>query len=69
MMKRLFDKRTKDNMFSMGDLVLKWDKRREDPGKHGKFDKLWTCPFRIESLEGENTFGIQNLQGEMIQIL
>jgi hypothetical protein len=61
-----FDKRTKEKIFSVGDLVLKWDKRREDPGKQGKFDNLWTDPFKIESLEGENTFRSQNLQGENI---
>ena len=28
--KKLFDKRTKANDFSIGDKVLKWDSRRED---------------------------------------
>ena len=39
--KRLFDKRTKAVNFKIGDKVLKWDSRREDKGKHGKFDSLW----------------------------
>jgi hypothetical protein len=63
-MKKMFDKRDKYNVFKIRDLVLKLDKRREHRGKHGKFDNLWTYPFKIESLEGENTFGIQNLQSE-----
>ena len=39
--KRLFDKRKKAGDFKIGDKVLKWDSRREDNGKHGKFDSLW----------------------------
>jgi hypothetical protein len=40
-MKALFDKKAKDREFLPGDLVLKWDARKEDAGKHGKFDHLW----------------------------
>jgi hypothetical protein len=25
----------------LGDLVLKWDARNEDKGKHGKIDNIW----------------------------
>ena len=39
--KKLFDKRTKACDFNIGDKVLRWDSRREDKGKHGKFDSLW----------------------------
>ena len=35
--KKIFDRRTKANDFQIGDKVLKWDSRREDKGKHGKF--------------------------------
>lgn len=35
--KKFFDKRTKADDFNLGDKVLKWDSRREDKGKHGKF--------------------------------
>jgi hypothetical protein len=38
--KRIFDKRTKEDDFKLGDLVLRWDARNEDTGKHGKFDSL-----------------------------
>jgi transposase InsO family protein len=40
-MKKVFDKRTKVDDFKVDDLVLKWDARNEDKGKHGKFDHLW----------------------------
>ena len=37
----MFDKRAKADCFNLGDLVLKWDARHEDKGKHSKFDELW----------------------------
>jgi hypothetical protein len=38
--KATFYKGTKKNSFNEGDLVLRWDARREDKEKHGKFDNL-----------------------------
>ena len=40
-LKKMFDKITKVEDFYIGDKVLRWDSRREDKGKHGKFDFLW----------------------------
>jgi hypothetical protein len=48
-MKALFDKKVKDMEFLPGDLVLKWDARKEDVGKHEKFDHILFGPFRIAS--------------------
>ena len=45
--KKLFYKRTKACEFKIGDKVLKWDSRREDRGKHDKFDSLWQGPYII----------------------
>ena len=39
-MKGTFDKSARSRSFQIGDIVLLWDKRREKPGKHGKFDCL-----------------------------
>ena len=55
-MKSLFDKKEKDREFLPGDLVLKWDVRKEYPGKHDKFDYLWFRPLRIASTGGKNSF-------------
>ena len=49
----LFDKKAKEINFVVVDLVVKWDKHKEDPGKHGKFDPLWSGPFIIEAIEGK----------------
>ena len=35
--KKTFDRKAKPDDFQQGDLVLKWDARNEDKGKHGKF--------------------------------
>ena len=36
--KEKFDRKVKENTFSSGDMVLRWDARKEKKGKHGKFD-------------------------------
>lgn len=46
-MNNCFDKRIKNDDFKADDLVLKWDTRYEDKGKHGKFDYLWQGPYKI----------------------
>ena len=38
--KALFDQKAKDREFLPGDFVLKWEARKEDAGKHGKFDQI-----------------------------
>ena len=60
-LKKAFDKRTKAEDFNIGDKVLKWDSRREDKGKHGKFDSLWMGPFTIQAVQGNNTYFLKNL--------
>jgi hypothetical protein len=45
---------------------LKWDARKEDARKHGKFHHLWFRPFKIVATEGENSFLLENLDGEIL---
>eukprot|EP00253_Pinus_taeda_P011608 PITA_11608 len=68
-MKLLFDKKAKDRPLQLGDLVLRWDVRQEDKGKHGKFDPLWFGPFKIVEERGNNTFLLENLDGELQELL
>jgi hypothetical protein len=65
-MKESFDKKAKEDVFQTGDLVLKWDAYRQDKGKHGKFDTLWTGPFIISQVLQNNTFLLQNLEGNEV---
>ena len=61
---KIFDRINKSNNFHIGDTMLKWDSRREDKGKHGKFENLWKCPYLIPSVRGHNAFFLQGFNGE-----
>jgi hypothetical protein len=65
-MKALFDRKSKDRYFLPGDLVLKWEARREDTGKNGKFDPIWSSPYKISASEGKNVFLLENLDGNIL---
>jgi hypothetical protein len=65
-MKALFDQKAKDREFLPGDLVLKWEARKEDAGKHGKFDQIWCGPYKITASEGKNAFLLENLDGKIL---
>ena len=62
----MFDKREKADKFQVGDWVLKWDVVRQEKGKHGKFDSFWIGPFVIDQVYENNTFKLQNLEGEEV---
>ena len=65
-MKSIFDRKAKEVLFQAEDLVLRWDTRREDKGKHGKFDPLWYGPYRISEARSNNTFILEDLDGESV---
>jgi len=65
-MKVLFDRKAKDMNFLPGDLVLRWDARKEDSGKNGKFDHIWYEPFKVAYPEGKNSFLLENLDGKIL---
>ena len=60
-MKSLFDRKARESDFRQGDLVLRWDVRREDKGKHGKFDCLWQGPYVIYGYKGNNAFFLREI--------
>lgn len=63
-MKYLFDKKAKDRKFEVNDLVLMWNARCRENGKHGKFEALWLGPFVIIGKGGEDSYYLQNMSGE-----
>jgi hypothetical protein len=65
-MKKDFDRHTKEYYFKVNDLVPKWDMRNEDKGKHQKFDHLWLGPFNIVAYHGNNSYLLQDLNGDLI---
>ena len=64
--KRKFGESTKLRAFQIGDIVLLWDKRREKPCKHGKFDSIWMGPFIIYDVFGTNSFLLNTMEGEKL---
>jgi hypothetical protein len=65
-MKALFDHKAKNKDFLPNDLVLKWDARREDSAKHGKFDHIWYKPFKVSASKGNNSFMLENLDDKTL---
>jgi len=55
-MKKIFDRGEKQENFQINDLVLRWDARYEDKGKHGNFYHLYKGPYKIVACHGSNTF-------------
>jgi hypothetical protein len=64
--KQDFDGKVRKEDFQLGDLVLKWDAPREDKGTHGKFEALWIGPFKISKELPNNTYRLQNLEGDEV---
>ena len=64
----MFDKKAKMTSFSLGDIVLKWDARHEDKGKHGKFDELWKGPYSIFAFAGRNAFFLEDSEGNRVGV-
>jgi len=63
-MKKAFDKHSKPEDFRLGDIVLIWDARNEDKGKHKNFDNLWIDPFIIGAHHINNAYFLEELNGE-----
>lgn len=62
--KRWFDKRKSSVIiFQEGDLVLKWDEDRAKPGKHKKFDSMWSRSYQIARVVSENAFELRRMDG------
>jgi ribonuclease HI len=64
--KQAFDRKNKKKEFEQGDLVLKWDAPRQEKGKHSKFDALWFGPFKILEAFSNNTYRLQDLEGNEV---
>jgi hypothetical protein len=64
--KKYFDMNTKEDYFKVGDLVLRWDARNEERGKHGKFDHVWLGPFKIVAYHGNNAYLLQEQNGHLV---
>jgi hypothetical protein len=64
--KKLFDKKSSKDDFQLGDIVLNWNAPKQDKGKHVKFEALWIGPFKISETLSNNTYRLQNLEGDRV---
>eukprot|EP00253_Pinus_taeda_P035340 PITA_35340 len=62
--KKICDRKAKVDKFQVDDVVLKWDARNEEKGKHGKFENLWKGPFKIAAYRGQNAFLLKEINGK-----
>lgn len=51
-MKKVFDKKVKVDNFLIGDLVLKWDARLENKGKHGNLIIYGNDYLKLQTIMG-----------------
>ncbi len=65
--KKVFDKKTKDDDFKCQGLVLKWDSHIEGKGKHGNFENIWKGSYRITAFSGKKSFILEGPQGEFLR--
>jgi hypothetical protein len=63
--KKYFDQRTTMKIFQKGELVLLWNKAKEKPSMHTKFEALWIGPYIIEKILGYNSYLIKDMKGTM----
>ena len=68
-MKHLFDKKVVERKFSIDEMLLMWNARIEDKGKHGKFDPIWLGPYLIESTWGYDSYLLKELFGGILKFL
>eukprot|EP00253_Pinus_taeda_P035993 PITA_35993 len=50
--KKIYDRKAKVEKFQLDEVVLKWDARNEEKGKHGKFENIWKGRFKIVAYRG-----------------
>ena len=67
--KHLYDRRTVIRKFQPKDLVLMWNARLQDKGKHGKFDPIWLGPYLVDSLWGDDSYFFKELSGNLLELL
>ena len=66
-MKHLYDKRETKKKFNIGDLVLLWNARTEDKGKHDKFDPIWLGPYSVFIMHGEDSYFLSDVTGDILE--
>ena len=66
-MKHLYDKKTTERKFEIGNMVLMWNAKIEDKGKHGKFEPIWLGPYSICDKHCEDSYFLSDLIGGILE--
>lgn len=67
-MKYLYDRKASERKFQLEEMVLLWNTRFEDKGKHGKFDPIWLGPYFIHENKGEDSYYIRELPRDILEL-
>jgi hypothetical protein len=61
--KKYFDKSTNSKDFQKDQFILLWNKEKEKPSFHTKFESLWIGPYQIKKLIGYNSYLLKYMKG------
>jgi hypothetical protein len=61
--KKHFDQSATTKYFQKYQLVLLWNKEKEKPSLHTKFEALWIGPYLIEKVLGYNSYLLKDMKG------
>jgi hypothetical protein len=64
--KKYFDQSATVKNFQKGELVLLWNKAKEKPSMHTKFEALWIGSYIIENIMGFNSYMLKDMKGKML---
>ena len=67
-MKYLYEKKAIDRKLELDDMVLMWNARLEDKGKHGKFDPIWLGPYLVDSKWKDDSYFLKELLGDILEL-
>jgi hypothetical protein len=64
-MKKYFNKSAKVVRFRVNEKVFLWDSSHANRGRHSKFQKLWSGPFKITFVLDANYYLLKDLEEKL----
>lgn len=62
--KKIYEHKTTEDNFNLGDTIRHLDARNEEKGKHGKFENMWKGPYIISTFRGKKTYLLEEMNGQ-----
>jgi hypothetical protein len=66
--KKYFDRGATVKDFHKDQFVLLWNKAKEKPSLHSKFDALWIGPYQIENICGFNSYLLKGMDDQVLKL-